>query len=138
MHTFGREREKHSAGHYLSNQKQIQIIESVIDAVHDLLEGKISEDALRPVLAQGFTEGGSGVWEQTGIWLRKLSAEYPKLATIWIEFASHYQATVRFRAACCLDEMPPHIARAVNEKLMLDGNKNVRYLYDVRPKEDAV
>lgn len=125
MFTFGREHEKNNAGHYLSNQKQVYIIEAVIDAVHDLLEGKISEQTLRPVLTRGFTEGEPGVWEQTGIWLRKLSDEHPQLATLWIEFADHSQSTVRFRTACCLDEMPPHIARAVSEKLMQDGGKKV-------------
>jgi|AGTN01.1.fsa_nt_gi hypothetical protein len=130
MFTFGRDQEKICAGHYLSNQKQVDLIGAVIDAVHDLLEDKISKEALRPVLEQGFTEGGSGVWEQTGIWLRKLSDEFPEFATMWIDFADHSQSTVRFRAACCLDEMPPHIARAVNEKLMHDGSKNVRSITD--------
>lgn len=117
MFTFGRYQEKKYAVEHIANQKQVHLIEAVIDAVHDLLEGTITDQALRLVLSRGFTEGESGVWEQTGIWLRKLSDENPGFSTLWIEFANHPQATVRFRAACCLDEMPPHIARAVNEKL---------------------
>lgn len=61
MFTFGRQREKECALHYLKDPMQAHLIEAVVDAVHDLLEGRMTLDAIRPVLSRAFVEGGTGV-----------------------------------------------------------------------------
>src|SRR5688572_10225404 len=80
MFTLGREREKQHSHRYLRSQKEAWRIEAVIDAVHDLLDGTKDPDGVRSVFADAFTNGGSGVWEQTGSWLRKISKNIPPSA----------------------------------------------------------
>lgn len=128
MFTFGREHEKKCAlGHMRSkNAKEVRLIIAVVDAVHDLLETNATEDAVRTILSQAFVEGGTGVWEQTGSWLRKLIKEYPRFESMWLEFANNADWKVRFRAACFIDEMPPLIGRRVSAHLREDSNKKVR------------
>jgi hypothetical protein len=135
MFTLGRQREKESALYYLRDSQQAPLIEGVVDAVHDLLEGRTTPDALRPVLSRAFVEGGTGVWEQTGSWLRKLIGEQPTLASLWSELASHIELKVRFRTACFINEMPPTLAREIGARLSLDRSKKVREMAEVRLKE---
>ena len=126
MFTFGRQREKESALHYLKDPQQAHLIEAVVDAVHDLLEGRVSVDAIRPVLARAFVDGGTGVWEQTGSWLRQLIPGQPTLESLWSELAAHSELKVRFRTACFINEMPPTLAREIGSLLSLDRSKKVR------------
>ena len=135
MFTFGREREKESALHYLRDPQHVHLIEAVVDAVHDLLEGRDSLDAVRHVLSRAFLNGGAGVWEQAGSWLRKLVADQPSIESLWSEFASHPEPKVRFRTACFIDEMSPTLARIIGSQLSLDGSKKVREMAEARLEE---
>ncbi len=135
MFTFGRQREKESALYYLRDPQQAQLIEAVVDAVHDVLEGRASLDAVRAVLSRAFVEGGTGVWEQAGSWLRKLIAEEPALESLWSEFASHPELKVRFRAACFINEMSPTVAREIGSRLRVDRSKKVREMAEARLEE---
>jgi len=132
MFTFGRQREKECALRYLKEPKQAHLIEAVVDAVHDLLEGRMSPDAIRAVLSRAFVEGGTGVWEQTGSWLQKLIGDQPTLESLWSEFASHPESKVRFRAACFINEMSPTLAREIGSRLSLDRSKKVREMAEAR------
>ncbi len=125
MFTFGRDHEKACAVRHLRNPRQSQLIEAVIDGAHDLLEGRIAEDDLRPILSRAFTEGGSGVWEGTASWLRKLIREYPHLRSLWSKLANHAEWRVRFRAACCIRDMPAPLAKQIAILLRYDRSRKV-------------
>jgi len=135
MFTFGPQRGKESALHYLKDPRQAQLIEAVVDVVHDLLEGRTSADSIRTVLARAFVEGGTGVWEQAGSWLRKLIPEWPTLETLWSELADHSELKVRFRTACFINEMPPTLAREIGSRLSLDRSRKVRGMAEARLRE---
>lgn len=126
MFTFGREHELKCAISNLKAPKNIALITAVINAIHDLLESQIDEKKAAEILSQAFVEGGAGVWEATGSWIRKLSVEYPTFESLWHEFAKNQDSKVRFKAACCLDDMPAPIAAQIREELKNDGNKKVR------------
>lgn len=65
MFTFGREKEKQSALYYLSTKDpEKQLVLDMIDTIHDFLENKCSEDALRFAVTQSFTRTAGGGWEQ--------------------------------------------------------------------------
>jgi hypothetical protein len=106
MFTFGRAHEKKCEASYVRNRAQVPLLMRVIDAVHDRIEGIGSEEELRDALRVAMVEGGAGVWENSGRWLRKASQDYPGLLSLWTELARHSKAQVRFRIACFLDEMP--------------------------------
>ena len=125
MFTFGREHEKKCEARYVRNAEQIHLLMAIIDAVHDLIEGTGSESQLIDAIRAGFTQGGSGVWESAARWLRKSSADYPSVLQLWLEFASHSNALIRFRAACFLDEMPQGIYATVATALLADRSKKV-------------
>jgi len=135
MFTFGRQREKESALYYLKDPQQAHLIEAVVDAVHDFLEGRASLDAVGPVLSRAFAEGGTGVWEQAGSWLRKLVVDQPTLESLWSELASHPGLKVRFRTACFINEMSPTLARNIGSRLSLDRSKKVREMAKARLEE---
>jgi len=120
MFTFGREHEHECAARYVRNPAQLGLVTALIDAVHDLLEAKTSDERVRSAVRAAFVEGGSGVWEQAGSWLRKLCKDYPGFSALWQEFASHSRAGIRFRAAAFLDEMPGAIAENVQSRLAGD------------------
>ena len=75
--TFGREHEQECARRNVRNPAQSGLVTELIDAVHDLLEAKASDERVRSAVRAAFVEGGSGVWDQAGSWLRKLCQEYP-------------------------------------------------------------
>ena len=135
MFTFGRKREKECALRYLNDLSQFELIEAVVDGVHDLIEGRIEDDTLRPIISRAFIEGGSGVWEQTGSWLRKLVAEYPQFEALWREFSDHSNWKVRFRTACFLNEMSTIIATSIGDRLKQDRSKKVREMAVARMEE---
>ncbi len=135
MFTFGRDHEKKCALQNLRDQKNALLISTLIDAIHDLIEQRIAPQELRPFLIAAFSEGSSGVWEQSGSWLRKLGKHYPELCSVWIDLSSHPNSKVRFRAACCIDDMPPAMARETVEKLCRDTNKKVRDMAIARGNE---
>lgn len=133
MFTFGREKEKQSALYYLSTKDpEKQLVLDMVDTIHDFLENKCSEDALRFAVTQSFTRTAGGGWEQTGTWLRKLSKHYPSLETMWVEMAEYRDSKVRFRVACHLEDMSEAIASQVYEKLKIDKSKKVRDMAEIR------
>lgn len=132
MFTFGRDHEKISEARYVRKPEQIPLLMSVIDAVHDLIEGKGDEDFLKESIRVAFTEGGSGVWENAGKWLRKCDVEFPGTGILWREFAAHAEAEVRFRAACFLDEMPKRWFTELSPALMADRSKKVARMASAR------
>jgi hypothetical protein len=133
--TFGREHEQECATRYVRNPAQLGLVTALIDAVHDLLEAKTSDERVRSAVRAAFVEGGSGVWEQAGSWLRKLCQEYPGFSALWQEFASHSRAGIRFRAAAFLDKMPGAIAESVQSRLASDKSSRVRAMATARWKE---
>lgn len=135
MFTFGRERERESALKYLKDSKDAPLILAVIDSVHDLLEKRISEDRLREVLIETFVKGGSGVWEQTGAWIRKFSKENPSFNSLWLTLSDHPEWQTRFRVATFINEMPADIATTLCVKLKDDQSKKVSEMALARMEE---
>jgi hypothetical protein len=126
MFTIGREREKEHARKFLGDSSDPTKLVAVIDAVHDLFESGAITDSTRAAFRSGFVDGGGGTWESTGSWLAKVVREYPSLSPLWIEFAGHPSATVRFRAAAFLDKMPEYCAAEVFAQLLSDCSAKVR------------
>ena len=60
MFTFGREHEKKCEPRYVRNPEQVPLLLAVVDAVHDLIEDKGTEEALKKSLRKAFIEDGSG------------------------------------------------------------------------------
>jgi hypothetical protein len=133
--TFGRQREKECAIENLHDPADAPLIHAVVDAIHDLLEGKVTEDALRPVFTRAFCEGGGGVWEQTGNWLKKLVSDFPSLQSLWLVFEVHPQWKVRWRTACCLGYMPRNLAIEVGNRLKRDRSRKVSGMAESRVEE---
>jgi hypothetical protein len=127
MWTIGREREKEHARKFLGPSKDSSLLEVVVDAVHDLIGGSPVSEVTQAAFTDGFVEGGSGTWESTGSWLAKSVREFPELAQLWREFASHPSAKVRFRAAAFLGEMPEDTALALLPILLSDSSAKVRW-----------
>jgi hypothetical protein len=117
MFTFGREHEKKCALAYIHDPRQAFLLLAVVDAVHDLIEGKKTAAATLDVFRRAFVEGKSGIWESTGTWIRKTAGDYPELISLWEEFASHTQWKVRFRAACFLEDMPSDFLENLGKQL---------------------
>lgn len=126
MFTFGRDHEKACSVTYLHDKAETPRIHGVIDAVHDFLDGAIAEAELRRVLFDAFSEGGAGVWEQTEIWIRKLTKERPSFGTLWTELSKHRSWKVRWRTACVLKTMPPDIRLEIGNHLRSDASRKVR------------
>ena len=137
MFTFGRDREKESAANYVRDPQQIQLIHGAVDAVHDFLKKRISSDAVQVAIIRAFVEGGPGVWEQAGTWLRKLNHEFPSFLTVWQELSQHVDGRVRYRVACFLNEMPTATAREIGTALQNDRSKKVRDMAQARLEEVA-
>ena len=138
MFTFGREHEKKCALRYLRDERQVALIEGVIDAVHDVLDGTRAIGDFRNSFSKAFSEGGSGVWEQAASWMTKLAREHTELLSEWRSLASHKNSTVRFRVACCLDSMPHGFAMEIGEQLVADRGRKVREMAAARLEEIAV
>ncbi len=126
MFTVGREREKEHARNFLRESSDSSKLEAVIDAVHDLLDGKAVIDSAKTVFVLGFVDGGAGTWESTGSWLAKTAKEFPALMDLWRDFALHRSAKVRFRAAAFVDRMPEDCAMSVFPLLLADPSAKVR------------
>ena len=126
MLTIGREREKEHSHRYLKSQDEAWRIEAVIEAAHDILEGAKSAEEVAPVFVEAFTDGGSGVWEQTGSWLGRLSREHSGLGELWRGLCGHRSAKIRFRAAAFLDDMPANVFADCFPALLSDASARVR------------
>jgi hypothetical protein len=137
LFTFGREHEKKCATEHLRNSFQVKVASTLIDAIHDFIEGIGSIENVQDAIRIAFAEGGSGVWEATGSWLRELGAEYPDIRGLWVELAQHPRVTVRFRIACFLNEMPTREFLAAAKLLSADKSKKVTDMADSRIEEVA-
>jgi hypothetical protein len=126
MFTLGRQREKQHAASFIRNEEDRLIAERVIDAVHDIAEGVASVDVVAPILADAFVTGGSGVWEQTGSWLRKLTKTHPSLAEVWPQLAIHKSSRIRFRVAAFVNDVPPSVRRQLVTQFLADPSAKVR------------
>jgi hypothetical protein len=98
---------------------------AVVDAVHDLIEGNGTVEALESHLRVAFVSGGSGVWKNAEYWLRKCSSDYPSLLGLWPEFAASPDSRVRFRVACVLNFLPVHVFKQIAPMLASDKSKKV-------------
>jgi hypothetical protein len=126
MFTLGRQREKQHAAGYVRNEADTLVVGRVVDAAHDLIEGAASADAVAPVFADAFVDGGSGAWEQTGSWMRKLAREHPSLHQLWLQLASHKSARIRFRVAAFLNDVPDDIRPQLAATFLADPSAKVR------------
>lgn len=126
MLTIGREREKRHAEGFITKPADVLLIHRVIDAVHDVVEGSIPPHVAIPVLTHAFVMGGTGVWEQTGSWIRKLTSEHSEFGSVWEAMAEHSSARIRFRVAAFLDDMPDPIRGHVLSRLINDPSARVR------------
>jgi hypothetical protein len=133
--TFGREHERNCAVRNLRKPEDILLITNVVNGVHDVLEGKVAADAIRPVIILAFSLGSSGVWEQTGSWLRKLSVKYPELESVWTELSTNSDGKVRFRVACFINELPKTLALEIGSRLKEDRHKRTREMAQGRLSE---
>jgi hypothetical protein len=126
MFTIGREREKELARKFLGDSSDPTKLEAVIVAIHDLIETGAVTDSTRAAFRSGFVDGGAGTWESTGSWLAKAVLDHPSLSSMWVEFAGHRSAKVRFRAAAFLDSMPEDCAAGLFPHLLADPSAKVR------------
>jgi len=133
--TFGREHERKCEAAYVRKPDQIPLLMAVVDAVHDLIEGSGTEANLAVALRSAFTEGGAGVWENAGKWLRKSSEDYPAVLDLWREFAAHASSNVRFRTACLLNDMPASVFSTLAPALCADRSKKVAAMAAARVSE---
>lgn len=126
MFTFGREKEKKHALTYVRSPDDAILIERLIDIVHDLLEDSGSFDSLSPILTETFVKGGTGVWEQTGSWICKLSPGSAMVAGLWLQLSSHGSAKVRLRVAAFLNQMPEETRKVLIQAFLSDKSAKVR------------
>jgi hypothetical protein len=126
MFTIGREREKEHAKQYIRDASNYSAIGAVIDAVHDCLDGTDDSTNVREAFRHAFLESGSGVWEQTGTWLGKLTKVRPEYSDLWEEFAESTKASVRFRVAACLNDMPSEVGVRLLDRFSRDPSKKIR------------
>jgi hypothetical protein len=135
MFTFGRQREKECAAYYLRDPDQLSLIEDVVDAVHDVIEDTREIDDVRDAFERAMINGGSGVWEQAASWITKLSIGHEDLLTEWRTLAAHPKAEVRFRVACCMNDMPPELAAELADVFATDRSRKVRQMSAARIEE---
>lgn len=126
MFTIGREREKEHAKQFISDASNYPAINAVIDAVHDCLDRTDDSIRVREAFCHAFLESGSGVWEQTGSWLRKLTKERPEYSDLWEEFAESPKVSARLRVAACLHDMPAEVGLLFLDRFSRDPSKKVR------------
>ncbi|CAN0369648.1 unnamed protein product, partial [Ectocarpus sp. 4 AP-2014] len=95
-----------------------------VDAVHDLLEGKCDTTAALARIRVAFVDGGAGVWEQAGSWLRQLGNEQ-ETKELWRFLASEKSAKTRFRVACFLNDLDADLRTELASALMTDRSRKV-------------
>jgi hypothetical protein len=135
MFTFGRDHERNCAVANVGDPQQAHLISQVIDAVHDYLETNEGAAEVSRTIVQGFVEGGSGVWEQAGSWLRRLGNKSGEFESVWRDLSNHPSGKVRFRVACFLNDMPPTLAAEIGGKLQTDKHKQTREMAKARCDE---
>jgi hypothetical protein len=124
--TFGREHEKRCAAGYFRKPADPAALLALIDAVHDLVEGKVAVGDVRARLVECLVHGGARTWEGAGYWLEKVKDDFPALLTVWTELARHPQAEVRWRIACLVECMPAALRSELTPVLLADASRRVR------------
>ena len=132
MFTFGRDHERECARRSVRDPSQWVLVAALIDSVHGFLEDRTTEEPVRSAIRAAFVEGGAGVWEQAGSWLRKLCGDFPVFRPLWREFAAHSRAEVRFRAAAFIDDLDQSVASDLHARLAIDRSARVREMADDR------
>jgi hypothetical protein len=138
MFTFGREHEKECSARNFRGKTQlpdIHFLMTVIDDVHDLIEGKGSIEQVIESCRAAFTKGGRVAWDQTEYWIRKCSEDYPEILELWYEFSDDSRAEIRWRVACLLDNLPISIRSDLSFKLANDRSKRVSGMARARIEE---
>ncbi len=136
MFTFGREHEKKCVARYVRNKDHVPLACRAIDSVHDCLEGAIRPAQMCRVLSEAFTEGGSGVWENAGYWLRKAVELCPELVVeSWTNLSNSPKAEIRWRVACFLHEIPLDAFNVAAPNLVADKSGKVRDMAEARVKQ---
>jgi len=133
--TFGREHEKKCAARYVRDPSQVPLLLTVVDAAHDLIEGKGPVIDFVAVCRSAFVGGGTGVWENTEGWIRKCSSEHPEVLELWRELAAHPKAEIRFRVACILNDLPRGMFEELSGQLVSDKSKKVSKMALARTAE---
>jgi hypothetical protein len=138
MWTIGREREKSHAAKFVREEGQQGLLFPVIDAVHDMKEGSGGIQDFIVAARIAMIEGGSGVWQNTVNWMRKVVPEQPAAQGLWDELADHESWRVRWRVACCLYlDIPDSHSDRLFSSLRADRSKKVRDYavarYEYRP-----
>jgi hypothetical protein len=126
MFTFGREHEKKCAASYFRPSADPGALLALIDAVHDLAEGRVDVDHVHALLVECVVTGGVRTWEGAGYWLGKAQEDFPALTAAWTELAAHPQAEVRWRLACLLDRVPAAQRATLTAQLLADRSARVR------------
>lgn len=126
MFTLGRQREKEHAARYVRTEADRLVVERVVDAAHDLMEGMASAEAVAVILAEALVTGGGGAWEQTGTWLRKLARAHPLFDQVWMQLAPHKSARIRLRVAAFLNEIPDAVRLQLAATFLEDSSAKVR------------
>jgi len=134
--TFGRDHEKACGAEYVRDKSQVGLLSAVIDAVHDRIEGTGDDQSVAVAVEDAFVNGGNGVWENAGTWLRKASVEWPELLHVWALLAAHPKGEVRFRVACFLRQIPTECRESIATTLVSDRSKRVRSMARSRIMDD--
>lgn len=128
MFTFGRDHEiKHVITRFGSEEKAALVV-NVVNAVHDVLEGKAPPDHVEEPIKRAFIEGAAGTWESAGSWLLNLQGDFPFLEHIWFDLVKHPSASVRFRVAGHIIDLPAGLRQKIYDLLKNDSSKKVREL----------
>ena len=140
MFTFGHAHELQHALACVSDPEQQVLIRTLIDAVHDRIAGRCDDTCLCAALREAFVQGKSGTWEMAAMWLRKCSADFAAVNSVWSELAAHRLATVRWRVAACLDDVPTdlrtHLATALANDASAKVAEKARIWLDERQRGD--
>ena len=140
MFTFGHAHELQHALARVSAPEQQVLVRTLIDAVHERIAGRCDDTCLCAALREALVRGKSGTWEMAAMWLRKCSADFPAVNTLWPELAAHRLANVRWRVAACLDDVPadlrPHLATALCNDASAKVAEKARIWLDERQRDD--
>jgi hypothetical protein len=126
MWTLGRDREKEHARKFLGPSKDASLLEGVIDAVHDLIDGNEDPATVRAAFRSAFIDGAGGTWESAGSWLLKAGHEHAAYLDLWNEFSTNASATTRFRVAAFVSDLPEDAARKLLTAFLSDPRAKVR------------
>ena len=126
MFTFGRKTETDVVLRRHGGPEKAGMMVAVVDAVHDLLEGKASVEDVEKVITSAIVEGRRDIWDAAGTWLLKVQKYYPSVGRVWLELAKHPDAEVRFRVACHIIDLPEVTCTEVYGLLKDDKSKKVR------------